>query len=72
MKKTIQLSLWGVFGLSLIVALGGCAYSGVATIGKDHVVVTRNDSFLFGALRKVYICKATPNGLKNCSAEESP
>ena len=68
----IHQCLFGFLGLGLVIALSSCAYGGVATIGKEHVVVSRNDGFLFGALRKVYVCKATPAGLKNCEAEESP
>ena len=59
--------------MSFVVAsmLGGCAYSGVAMDG-DTVVVARNDGLLFGALRKVYVCQATPTGLANCSSSVSP
>lgn len=68
-----------VFRFSLILAsflavlmLTSCAYSGVTTVGKDHVVVLRNDAFLFGALRKAYVCRATPGGLENCRHSENP
>ena len=60
-----------VIGLLLSAALGACAYSGVAASG-DKVVITRNDLFLFGALRKVYVCQITDNGVSNCQANESP
>ena len=50
----------------------GCAYGGVASAGKGRVVVTRNDGFLFGLLRKVFVCKATPNGLSDCREGEAP
>ncbi|MGD8861337.1 MAG: hypothetical protein PVI30_15115 [Myxococcales bacterium] len=68
MRKTL-LAL--VFGLALGGALGGCGYAGVATAG-DAAVVVRNDWFLFGALRKVYVCKITPGGLTQCSAADNP
>ncbi|HEX2678191.1 MAG TPA: hypothetical protein VHM19_16165 [Polyangiales bacterium] len=49
----------------------GCGYAGVAAAG-DAVVVTRNDWFLFGLLRKTYVCKITPQGLTSCANAESP
>jgi hypothetical protein len=52
-------------------AMSGCGYSGVAASGNT-VVVARNDGFLFGLLRKVYVCQITPTGLTQCSEGESP
>ena len=49
----------------------GCAYGGAAASG-DKVVVLRNDGLLFGALRKVYVCKITDAGLSSCQAGEAP
>ena len=68
MKKAIGLSL-----AALVIAgsLSGCAYAGIAAVG-DKVVVTRNDLFLFGVLRKVFVCKATDAGLTDCSSSEAP
>lgn len=69
MKKTLGfLMAAGVLGS----ALGGCSYGGIATVG-DKVVITRNDLFLFGALRKVYVCKVADRGLTDCAADgETP
>jgi len=50
---------------------GGCAYGGVAGVG-DKVVITRNDVFLFGVLRKVYVCKVADSGVSDCQTNESP
>ena len=47
----------------------GCAYAGAGVAG-DKVVVPRNDSFLYGMLRKVYVCKLTDEGLTECVAGE--
>jgi hypothetical protein len=52
-------------------ALPGCSYGMIATTG-DKVVITRNDAFLFGALRKVFVCKITDNGAASCAESESP
>ena len=52
-------------------ALSGCAYSGVAA-SADKAVVARNDGFLFGILRKVYVCKVTDGGLSSCQDNDSP
>ena len=58
-----------VAGLSLSVM--GCSYAGLATSG-DKVVVLKNNMFLFGMLRKSYVCKVTESGLSNCNSSESP
>src|SRR5262245_19252899 len=68
MKKTVGLLISAVL-LSGVVA--GCAYGGVATAG-DKAVVMRNDAFLFGALRKAFVCKVTDAGLSSCAANEAP
>ena len=68
MKKTSALLL--ALGLAAT-SFSGCAYSGTTAVG-DKVVVLRNDGFLFGILRKAYVCKVSDNGLSSCSAGENP
>ena len=69
MKKAIAMFL----ALGVIAgATSGCAYGMIATSGADKVVITRQDSFLFGALRKVFVCKITDNGAASCAEAESP
>jgi hypothetical protein len=58
--------------LALVVALGGCAYGGVATVKDSHVVIARNDAFLCGALRQVFVCKVTAAGVTGCAAKDNP
>ena len=54
------------------VALGGCSYAGVTSVG-GKVVVTRNDGLLMGVLRKIYVCEvADDGGLTNCVEGEAP
>ena len=53
-------------------ALAGCSYGDIAAVGTDKVVIMRNDLFLFGALRKAFVCKVADGGLTNCSANEVP
>jgi len=48
----------------------GCSYAGVAVAG-DKVVLPRNDDFLYGMLRKIYVCKLTNEGLTECVAGEA-
>ena len=48
----------------------GCSYAGVAVAG-DKVVLPRNDTFLYGMLRKVYVCKLTDAGLTECQAGDA-
>ena len=57
-------------GLVLSVC-SGCGYASVATSG-DAAIIVRNDYLLFGALRKVYVCRITEQGLRQCSSAESP
>lgn len=52
-------------------SLGGCGYAGVGAVG-DKVVVARNDGFLFGILRKVFVCKVTDTGLTACQSADAP
>ncbi|HXU03580.1 MAG TPA: hypothetical protein VN903_21590 [Polyangia bacterium] len=49
----------------------GCAYSGVASTPDGTVVITRNDLFLFGALRKVFVCKVNGTQLQ-CTETAAP
>lgn len=56
---------------TLASSLGGCSYGSIAVAG-DKVVVLREDLFLFGALRKAFVCRVTETGLANCAANESP
>jgi hypothetical protein len=65
------------FSIALVLAAAalssgtGCSYGSIATTG-DKVVITREDSFLFGALRKVFVCKVTDAGVANCNSAENP
>jgi len=52
-------------------AMSACSYGGVATAG-DAAIIARNDIILFGLLRKVYVCKVTPQGLSQCANSEAP
>lgn len=66
-----------LFALLLALGLGasaatGCAYGGVAVTSTNHAVVLRNDMFLFGALRKAFVCQVTQGGLAGCVTAESP
>ncbi len=54
------------------VSLSACAYGGMATVGGDRIVISRNDGLLFGALRKIYVCQVTESGLSNCTETEAP
>jgi hypothetical protein len=77
MKST---SIWKRFSaVALLVAalggtgavVGGCAYGGVAAAPDGSIVITRNDMFLFGALRKVFVCKVAGSTL-NCAETAAP
>ena len=76
MKST---SIWKRFSAAVLLMtalggtgamVGGCAYGGVASAPDGTIVITRNDLFLFGALRKVFVCKV--NGDKLACTETPP
>jgi len=67
MKKALASALL----IGFVSTLGGCAYGGAAASG-DKVVVLRNDAFLFGILRKAFVCKITDAGVSACNTNESP
>ncbi len=69
MKKALKVVIALVVAVGI---LGGCSYGGVGVIG-DKVIVARNDGLLFGALRKVYVCKMNDAGLTGCvESAEAP
>ena len=68
MKKAI-LTTFAV--LTLAASASGCAYGGIGAVG-DKAVVARNDGFLFGILRKVFVCKVTDTGLTSCQNADAP
>ena len=54
-------------------ALSGCSYGMIATTQDgSKVVITRQDGFLFGILRKVFVCKVTDGGATACAEGTSP
>ena len=60
-----------VLATAIAGTLAGCSYGMVETAG-DKVVIARQDNFLFGALRTMYVCKVTDAGLSDCADNESP
>ncbi len=67
MKRALAI----VLAAAALGPMTGCAYGSIATAG-DKVVITRQDAFLFGALRKVFVCKVTDGGTASCHDAESP
>ena len=58
MKKAIlKAGVVGMLLASLAGAGSGCAYGAMAIAQDGTEFVARNDSFLFGALRKMFACK---------------
>lgn len=63
-----------VSGLLLVAVAStsmACSYGGVA-MDKGKAVIARNDHFLLGILRQVYVCDVTDNGLANCETKQNP
>lgn len=67
MKKALASAML----IGLVSTLGGCSYGGVAVSG-DKAVVLRNDGFLYGILRKAFVCKVTDAGVTSCNSNENP
>ena len=67
MRKVVAMAVLAGF----VSAASGCTYAGVA-MTPNKAVIARNDSFLFGLLRKVYVCEVTDNGLASCASKDSP
>jgi hypothetical protein len=67
--KKILLALVAV---PVLVVATGCSYGGLSGVGTDKVVITRNDAFLYGALRQVFVCKVADSGVSSCQSAESP
>jgi hypothetical protein len=61
-----------LFAASILASSAGCSYGSIATAGNDKVVITRQDGFLFGILRKVFVCKVTDGGATACAEGTSP
>ncbi len=57
---------------AFLVGATGCAYGHSLRVGKNKVLVLKNDHLLFGIMRKAHICDVTPSGLANCSEKENP
>ena len=68
----MKLSIAMVLAASALCSgLAGCAYGPIATTG-DKVVITREDGFLFGALRKVFVCKVTDAASPTAAPPRAP
>ena len=52
------------------VAVGGCAYGGIAAMPDGTVLVARNA--LLGGLRKIYVCKVSGNALNCVESTNAP
>jgi hypothetical protein len=72
LEDSMKTCLAIVLALATAAPLTGCAYGAIATTTDGKVVITRNDSFLFGALRKVFVCKVTDAGVASCNAADAP
>ena len=65
--------LKALFATALLIAtLGGCAYTGAAYAGDNKVVILRSDFFLYGLMRKVFLCEVTEIGIANCMENQNP
>ena len=66
-----------IVALSAIAILGSiapaCNYGSMAVAADGRILVARNDHFLFGGMRAIYVCDLEEAGLVNCAeSPESP
>jgi hypothetical protein len=52
------------------VAVGGCAYGGIASTPDGTVLIARNS--LLGTLRKIYVCKIAGTALTCVESANAP
>ena len=64
-----------IVALSAIAILGtiapACHY-GAVEVENGKAVVVRQDDFLYGMLRKIFVCEVSDAGLANCASGENP
>jgi hypothetical protein len=58
--------------LASSMSLTGCALAPGGIAADGHVVIAKNNGFLFGLFNKVYVCNVTPGGVTGCQAAETP
>ena len=71
--KTLPMSTLWLLTITLLgsgVAVGGCAYGGIAAMPDGTVLVARNS--LLGGLRKIYVCKVNGNALTCVEGTNAP
>jgi hypothetical protein len=51
-------------------AMGGCAYSGIASTPDGTIVLARNS--MLGANRKIFVCKVVADALKCVESAGAP
>jgi hypothetical protein len=68
-RKSRMGSLWAAVAVAAGL-FGGCAYSGVTSTPDGSVIVARNS--LFGANRKIFVCKVAGQDLSCVESKASP
>ena len=48
-----------------------CSYGAIA-VENGKAVIVRQDDWLYGILRKIFVCEVTDGGLANCANGENP
>lgn len=70
MRKTGPMSRLLLLATLAGLAVGGCAYGGIATTSDGTILVARNS--LLGGLRKIYLCKLVGNGFNCVESTNAP
>jgi hypothetical protein len=68
MKKLLGMILLA----GALAPLAGCTSYAGAAISGDKAIIAKNNSFLFGVFRTVYVCKMADNGVSDCKSTDSP
>ncbi len=62
----------GLFIAAMAVTSVGCSYGAMAVSADGKIYVARNDSFLFGALRKIYECTPSAGSMACVEVKGKP
>ena len=68
MKKLIV----ALSAVAILASIAPACHYGDVAVENGKAVVVRQDDFLYGILRKVFVCEVSDAGLANCASGESP
>ena len=68
MKKLIV----AISAIAILGTIAPACHYGAVDVSDGKAVVVRQDDFLYGMLRKIFVCEVSDAGLANCASGENP